>query len=567
MSENNGDIRLINLETGGNQAYIFATNKLRNVVGASELLYRAGTSYVGRALAKATEHQIDEESFESINSFLDEFKKPIEGDGRPDFEVVVATSGKAILLARSEETARKFIREWSRIVAEEAPGVDASAVFSEKNVEPKKGLNAFKEVLEHTNQLLICQRANEGMPLRRFPRLPIVAECAFSCLPAVDVRMEHGREVLLSASSLAQRSVVDGKEDHLLKERIKGLFPGDGASQFLKGLDVLEQRDLDWLAVVHADGNGLGQLFINFDDHVKKLKKRSTGRNYITYYREFSSALDRISRETFRDAVAYLWHQDAPDIIPIVVGGDDLTVVMDGYSSLEFTKRFMIEFCDRTASDPDIQPILECAGLPQLGMCAGISIAKPHFPFSQSYHLAESLMNNAKQVKSQYGKDSIALDFHILYDSVSTSIADIRRRLMIGEEGQTRVLTAKPYVVRKGEAWGNEGAGPNEEWREVHDYDQFDKAREAIAKLPLSQACNVRDALFAYLKDTQESEWAFMLSAYKKEGFEEAWRKVKPDNGNQLYVQVGPDPENNLGNREYTYFLDALEALKFQKER
>ena len=39
------DIRLINLETGGNQAYIFASNKLRNVVGASELLYRVGTRY------------------------------------------------------------------------------------------------------------------------------------------------------------------------------------------------------------------------------------------------------------------------------------------------------------------------------------------------------------------------------------------------------------------------------------------------------------------------------------------------------------------------------------------
>ena len=46
-------------------------------------------------------------------------------------------------------------------------------------------------------------------------------------------------------------------------------------------------------------------------------------------------------------------------------------------------------------------------------MCAGISIAKPHFPFSQSYHMAEELMQNTKEVKKQFGKDYISLDFHI----------------------------------------------------------------------------------------------------------------------------------------------------------
>ena len=48
------DIYLISLETGGNQAYIFSTNKLRNVVGASELIYRTGTEYVERAVREAT---------------------------------------------------------------------------------------------------------------------------------------------------------------------------------------------------------------------------------------------------------------------------------------------------------------------------------------------------------------------------------------------------------------------------------------------------------------------------------------------------------------------------------
>ncbi len=576
------DIRLINLETGGNQAYIFATNKLRNVVGASELLYRVGTSYVGRALAKATGQEIGEESFTGISDFIDGFKKPIEENDKQAFEVIVATSGKALLLARDEDTAKSFIREWSRIVADEAPGVDAAAVFSKTAVDLGLSLEdaspeSYMEVFRETERLMTIQRTAEGMPVGRFPRLPIVAECAYSGLPAVDVKKEHGREVLVSASSLAQRNVVD---DTLLMDRLKGLFPGDGASQFQRGLAALEQRDLDWLAVVHADGNGLGQLFINFDKHVKALDgDKATGRNYIDRYRAFSSALDQISRETFRDTVAYLWYQDAPDIIPIVVGGDDLTVVMDGKRSLEFTKRFMIDFCEQTKTNPGTKDILKYAGLEQLGMCAGVSIVKPHFPFSQAYDMAEELMKNAKQVKTKYGPDSIALDFHILYDSISTSIADIRARLKIKEgdaKGRTRVLTAKPYVVQPGDTWNKDkGSGPNEEWEKVHDYDQFERAREAVAKLPSSQAHAVRDALFSELVDTQESEWKFLNSTYAKDGFKGAWERVYDgkehlkDYKGQLYIHVGPDPDpkKKLGEREYTYFLDALEALKFQKDQ
>ena len=539
------DIRLISLETGGNQAYIFATNKLRNIVGASELLYRAGTSYVTRAL-------------DSLGALWSQEKR-IEDNPDQDFEIIISTSGKAFLLARDEEKARAFITAWSGIVASEAPGVDTVAVYSKTPVdlslklegEEGKSPNSYMRVFRETEKQMSFLRVREGLPLTRFQRLPIVAECAFSGLPAVALDND-GRPV--SASCLAQRKIYDDPD---FKARMRKLFPDErSAERCLKGLNHLEKQD--WLAVVHADGNGLGQLFINFADHVKALvgANKANGRNYIDYYRSFSKALDEISAEAFKSAVGERWGYGKPDIVPIVVGGDDLTVVMDGYESLNFVQLFMRAFCEKTATHPDTKPILESANLPQLGMCAGISIAKPHFPFSQSYSLAESLMKNAKQVKTQYGPDSIALDFHILYDSISTSISDIRDRLKLDD----RTLTEKPYVVHEGTA--REGTALTEEWRVSHKFMKFEKAVEAVnvGNLPSSQAHGVRDALFSEKRETQEAEWAFLLSSYPE--FAKEWEKVQQDR--RLYVPIageGREPEYR------TCYLDALEAMKFWKDR
>lgn len=43
---------LVLLETGGNQNYIFRNARMRDVIGASELTYKAGTEFVLQALGR-----------------------------------------------------------------------------------------------------------------------------------------------------------------------------------------------------------------------------------------------------------------------------------------------------------------------------------------------------------------------------------------------------------------------------------------------------------------------------------------------------------------------------------
>lgn len=579
------DIRLINLETGGNQAYIFASNKLRNVVGASELLYRVGTRYVEQAVDEATGRGF------SVTRIAEE--APIEETQGKAIEAVIATSGKALLLAHGEELAKRFIRSWSRIVLSEAPGLDAVAVYSKEAVDPSLPLsssskNSFLQAFRETSRQMSLLRAQgQASPLARFQRLPIAAECTYSGLPAVGLEAGTGGgdPLPVSAPALAQRNA---SRDRDFKVRVQGLFPEGWKSGLFEdeGLKSLEGRD--WLAVVHADGNGLGQLFIDLDRWVNALKDGvATGRDYIQCYREFSSALDAISRETFREAVEAVWGERSPHalpIVPVVVGGDDLTAVMDGYKGIDFTRTFMEKFCKKTQDHEAVRPILEKAGLPRLGMCAGISIAKPHFPFSQSYHMAEELMQSAKEVKKQYGKDSIALDFHILYDSVATSVSDVRKSLTIREEQdgsrQERHLTAKPCVVSRGSREKPDVAGKTDEekaelerqheaWSRVHDFGAFRRAVDALVRVeasstkplfPSSQAHAVREYLFSEHLKTQEAEWAFLMNTYRD--FAAEWRKVSEDSPS-LYVDLEKNGKDGVFHH-YTHFLDALEAAKFE---
>ena len=94
------------------------------------------------------------------------------------------------------------------------------------------------------------------------------------------------------------------------------------------------------------------------------------------------------------------------------------------------------------------------------------------------------------------------------------------------------------------------------EWQISHDYSKFKKAVEALKSLPSSQAHGVRDDLFAQLRETQESEWQFLLSSYS--GLNDAWKCVQEDL--KLYTEINAD--------EYsTVFLDALEMKKFLDDK
>jgi hypothetical protein len=428
-------------------------------------------------------------------------------------------------------------------------------------------ITAFKDAGKNFSVL----KSERAFVASRFQRVPVVAQCAFSGLPAErEEASVKGQPV-----SRVTRAKLEARGGNDLKKRMGDLFGGtyNPVINDEKGLDRLE--DLDWIAVIHADGNGLGQVFTNLDKLIVNLvqengRPAANGRDYVNGYRAFSNALDRISKSAFKKTVDEIFKEykyasqkdKSVPVVPIVVGGDDLTVVMDGKKAIEFTKSYMVNFCEMTEKEDDISKILKrrAGGASRLGMCGEVCVTKPHFPFSASYRLAEELMKEAKKVK-KIGSDCIAIDFHILYDSVATSIDDIREKFINEEEKEKVSRTAKPYVIDLRNH--NDDA-----WKTVHSYGRFENAAKALAtkkhddatvrSLPSSQAHAIRDSLYSESITTQEAEWGYLVSKRDYKDFAEKWEEAMGSETLYLSANLGENAQ-----KKFTYFLDALEAAEF----
>jgi hypothetical protein len=439
---------------------------------------------------------------------------------------------------------------------------------------------------------------------KRFLRLPFVGPCATSSFPASEYYKSDPEPSPRSAVSI-QKCEAANQGRSRLAAVIKAV---NNRIRFAGSLNELEMlfKDLNWVAIVHADGNGLGEIFLNFNKH----SKSKDGRDYIEKYRRFSLALDVCTINAAGNALASLQQRfraieeekakrqgkqiNLSDkfipVIPLILGGDDLTVLCDGQYALKFTQEFLRNFEEETTKDyfkeeDEEQGIIpqiasNAFGASRLGICAGVAITKPHYPFHQGYDLAEQLLKSAKQVKERIkrlhnNKDvphpCSALDYHILYDSTASRLEDIRDKMK--SDNQATWLYARPYVVSEfGDAkLKDEITDPD--WCKPRRWDELenrvaammvrDKDDDNKRKLPNSQLHTLREALYLGRAET-DARLNLIRHRYLEEGskkcFDTLLWNIDKDKPSLFFIEKR---EGTTGHA--THFLDALDIVEFRK--
>jgi hypothetical protein len=553
---------IVLLETSGNQRYIFSTNKLRENVGASELTYQIGKTIV-RDLIK----------------------------DRADVKEIITTSGKALLLADNETVAREIVREVTKHALENMAGLTINGAICK--VEVESSAVSLHKAVGDVHRRLEEIRFQIPSNLHRFQRIPFVAECASSNLPAseiVEFKNSRGNDTFtFSKVSITKREVLakDKKkrsnEDDFDKGRITNELEQDFGVTLPENLEKLEKvfPKTKWLAVVHADGNGLGQIFLKFNDFANMTNHES----YKKDYKDFSDEIDICTKNAFGKALKKLQTKFGEKItipvIPIILGGDDLTFICDGEFAISLTKDFLQNF-EKECSDSESQTNQTIRRLTEkhpLGICAGIAIIKPHFPFHQAYDLAAELLQSAKKTK-QISTSLSAFDYHVLYDSSGTTLEEIREKTP---------FVARPYVVtdldiaksfvdadtKENRKKTDERKIKEKDWLKYHHFCELEKRVEVMnrtedddekRKLPNSQLHVLREGLFVddTTKNIQEEVDArakLIAHRYEKEGFSKLFAKDK----SLFFDAVLFDKIEGETETKRTHFLDALDIVEFWK--
>jgi hypothetical protein len=589
-------MHLVLIETAGNQRYIFATNKLRENVGASELTYRVGTEWL------LASHDLLKHLWPGANNAAELRKrllnqKPIGTPG-VSIEVIVATSGKAMLLVNNRNDGKAIIEFVTRKALKYAPGIDVCGAIGDPF---ELNETALGDAVRDVHKKLERIRDDRPTAALRFLRLPVVMECATSGLPAAmwtrpefEGEGEAAHSAITNAKQKNRESYGHRMTSLLQQNKIK--------SNFAKNIGVLEKY-CDWLAVVHADGNGVGQIFRHFWSNAGCEERSTQGepletinRAFIDDYRRFSIALDVCTERAFMSALLDLQDKkgelrslrrinekqdDTLPLLPIVLGGDDLTIVCDGQGALQFMSHFLSVFEAQTAQleAGDVELQIELEGVipriakraftvPRLSACAGIAIIKPHFPFSAAYELSEQLLRSAKTVSNRLRSDEhkpypcSALDFHVLYDTSASDLMRIRRKLQ-RDDGQTR-LYARPYLLTPQHRLML--FTEQKEWAAEHHWEHLNNRVVALFKknndgrpcLPNTQLHDLRGGLFLG-REGADARYQLIRQRYKDQGI------TAFDEGETASLFFSDEIEEGGASKPIsrTRLLDALDAANF----
>lgn len=397
------------------QSFIFQTNKLKEIIGASELVEQICTTL-----------------FESkVGNFNKENR-------------IIAAAGIVKYVFDKKVECQNLVKIFPMVVFNTSPGI----VFNQAVVK-MAGEKATNEELKELEQRLKTQRNKAVPPLETGLRITVRSNR--TGLPAIP-HNEKESEKLDKATVLKLEAKIDGLgslSTKLKEDNIYYKFPED-----IKELTSKE----NFIAIIHADGNNLGRAIrdlnenTDVDQEVKNGDDHAAERNQL-----FSMAIDEATKaaaktaiaETFKDIIANPVELDGVTTAilpmrPVILGGDDFTVICNAEYALKLTSVFLKEFEIESAASFKAK----CLNLPELSACAGIAYIKTNYPFHYGVALAEELCKHAKKHAKEKNPDKVpaCLAFHRVQSSFVGSYKEIIKRELIAPKAGLS-FSAGPYFI------------------------------------------------------------------------------------------------------------------------
>lgn len=450
-------MHLVMLETNGNQRYIFESPRLRDAIGASYLLARLDQwaeeefnnlsptqpqSYEAACVSRSSGKvivQVDGE--EAASALISAVTRRVaaQAPGMDVTGVFVEVAGDTVCdvdVRRVHEAAARYAvsRPPAQARFAQLPflvrGRDSALPAS-----PRLATMLGRNLNDEAND----DRTTELSLPRRVKRYY-----------ALDGREEFLEKMAQGAAEFGVKYENLRRDTNKLKEEIRlalkvqveqmeHAFEGTD-TQVLRTLDGTKSvKPLSRVAVIHIDGNGIGALMKGLQSRLEGLRDDPTQEALLTekkistsdadafpsFVKEINSALEgaleracqraywMVARLQFPEASKVgLTSNDIVHVVPVLLGGDDVTVIANGDYAVPFTVEFLRAFESETANDPLLRAVSPQG---KFTAGAGITIVPTKFPFHLAYDLAERLAAQAKRLGKDKGLSTFA--YHQLVDT------------------------------------------------------------------------------------------------------------------------------------------------------
>lgn len=326
------------------------------------------------------------------------------------------------------------------------------------------GLGEGKDMPSARFRAMQAQRAARNAPpadpFRAGPFLKIAPRTG---RPAV--LQDKSTKELLDAGLAAKRRVFramrrDDRLGLIFDPKARALWPTEMSPEKQDGGEGIPfpfEGENRHIGLLHADGNGLGGLLIKLDGALRA----QTSIDYAQGFAEFSQAVGEATRRAAQEATEAMAPEIGQDGVwpfrPLVLGGDDLSVLLRGDIAIRFTEVFLKAFAQETGVGFAMlksQNSFWRGVLPErLTAGGGIVFLRANQPFDQAYafceNLAKAAKDEAKTLNPQTPPSSLA--FHRLTSSdLPESWAEVAEGLTLEESKLS--LTMNPYLIDEAEA-------------------------------------------------------------------------------------------------------------------
>ena len=409
----------VELEFKRIQTYLFASPRLRAMLGANaalgqtirtrlpEIAKNCGAQADPQTLEKMPQARPDDPLTAQTNTLLADDPQRLYRE----YGVLIRDGGHFITTFPSAAQAIDFIEQANHCITEALPGILIEAQLNGNKSTPLESSNALLQPGESLFQHPAFQVSQH---LGNRPAEKRGAKAAF--VSAEEAQMEE-----------RGRRFRDNPRDLIALLENSGAIPCPDESP--ESLDQVTQGD--YLALVHADGNGIGKRYQEWRKKHPSYDKTDLAQE--AHGERFYHSMRVAVRKGLTTALNEVFWDAPKNYQLLMLGGDDLLLVCSARHALPFVCAYAKALNNLPLCDD--QP---------LSIGAGVVIAKGTFPFHRLHATAEALADSAKQRYRAAPNMGSVVDWHVTSSSwLEDPLAERRADSLVGRA----VLSNKPYPV------------------------------------------------------------------------------------------------------------------------